>query len=198
MRLFLLIVCSLLINVAAGQVLVNGPSTVFSANSIKSANDQWPKIKPAYKIIYMPVLSLLQPLEPIADNIPVQQLLEQQAANDAKALQTAFDAKQAEILANAQTEFDKQKDKTHTIVVIDNFANTTDRAGKPKYLSGRKFIFGSDVTPVVKTIVEGYTLSAKMDFTDNSLVKNDAYLKEYAKYLSSIVKTAGTGKNTWQ
>ncbi len=193
MRLFLLIVCSLLVNVAAGQVLVNGPSTVFSANSIKNANDQWPKVKPAYKIIYMPVLSLLQPLEPIADNIAVQQLLEKQAADDAKALQAAFDAKQAEILANAQIEFDKQKDKTHTILIIDNFANTTDRAGKPKYLSGRKFIFGSDVTPVVKTIVEGYTPGAKMDFTDNSLAKNDAYLKEYAKYLSSIVKTGGTG-----
>ena len=193
MRLSLLIVCSLLFKVAAGQVSVNGPSTLFSANTIKNANDQWPKGKSAYRIIYMPVLSLLQPLQPIADNTPVQQLLEEQAANDAKALQTAFDAKQAELLANAQIEFDKQKDKAHTIVVIDNFANTTDRAGKLKYLSGRKFIFGSDVTPVVKTIIEDYTPSAKMDFTDNSLVKNDAYLKEYAKYLSSIVKTGGTG-----
>jgi len=194
MRLSLLIVCSLLCKVAAGQVLVNGSSTVFSANSIKNANTLLTTNQSTFKVVYMPTFTLLMPPgELIADNTPVQQLLGEQAANDEKALKTAFDAQQTEMLAKAQIEFSRLKDNTHTILVVDNFAKTTDRAGKPKYLSGKKFLFGSGVSVTVKNIVENYVPTSNTDFTDNSLVKNDKYLNDYATFLSSIAKGGGKG-----
>ncbi|SHM52896.1 hypothetical protein [Chitinophaga sp. CF418] len=195
MRLSLLIVCSLLFKVAAGQVLVvNGSSTPFSANSIKNADTQLKANQSAFKIVYMPTFSLLMPPgEPIAGNTPVQQLPEEQAANDEKALQTAFEAQQMEMQAKAQIDFGRLKNNTHAIFVVDNFAKTTDRTGKPKYLSGRKFLFGSEVSVAVKNIVENYAPTANIDFTDNTLTKNDKYLSDYATFLSSIAKEGGKG-----